>query len=311
MVANPVFWHKDGLMMRISRKANLAAAAGGALALLAAFAPIGTPAQAQSQPQLASPFRAGPLPVADLTYVDLVELGQAAELVMRVEVRKQSNIRPANAPGLEPGMARLLVEADTQALIAGPGPVGARHSFLVDLPLNERGRRPNLKRETVLVFVRRVPNRPGQIQLIGPQAIQPADPLLEARVREVMTQLVQPNRPPQITGVREVMSVPGNLAGESETQIFLETRSGAPVSLSVVRRPGMAPEWGVSWTEIVDQAARPPRAETLQWYALACFLPEELPADAFLQRDPDSRARARADYAFVRDRVGSCARSTD
>ncbi|MFC3099751.1 hypothetical protein [Altererythrobacter lauratis] len=296
--------------MRISRSANLLLALAGMAACGFAALPAQLQAQAPSS-QLASPFRSGPLPAADLTYVDLVELGQAAELVMRVEVRKQSNIRPANAPGLAPGMARLLLEADTQALIAGPGPVGARHSFLVDLPLNERGRRPNLKRETVIVFARRVPNRPGQIQLVGPQAIQPADPLLETRVREVMTQLVQGERPPVITGVKEVMSVPGNLAGESETQIFLETRSGAPVSLSIVRRPGMAPEWGVSWTEIVDQSARPPRAETLQWYALACFLPPELPADAFLQRDPDSRARARADYALVRDRVGPCARSAE
>ena len=88
------------------------------------------------------------------------------------------------------------------------------------------------------------------------------------------------------------MSVAGNLAGESETQLFLNTANGTPVSLTVVRRPGMAPTWGVSWTEIVDQAARPPEEGTAG-YRLACFLPRELPDKAFLQRDSASRTRPR------------------
>jgi hypothetical protein len=109
--------------------------------------------------------------------------------------------------------------------------------------------------------------------------------------------------------MRDVISVPGNLAGESETQIFFATESGDPLAINVIRRPGMEPQWGVSYTEIVDQAARPPEAETLQWYRLACFLPREIPDDAFLQDDSPSRARARADYAYVLDRLGPCIRT--
>jgi hypothetical protein len=78
-----------------------------------------------------------------------------------------------------------------------------------------------------------------------------------------------------VTGIRDVMSVPGNLAGESETQLFLDTATGDPVSLSVVRRPGMQPTWGVSWSEIVDQSARPPAPQTVAWYR-----PRLLPARA-------------------------------
>jgi hypothetical protein len=34
----------------------------------------------------------------------------------------------------------------------------------------------------------------------------------------------------------------------------------------VIRRPGMDPTWGVSWSEIVDQSAGPPAPETVEWY---------------------------------------------
>ena len=252
---------------------------------------------------------AAPVAPNPLTYADLVDLAQASELVLRVEIRDQRAVPPDRAPGLAPGQVRLYLQARTQALLAGAGPVGETHAFLTDVPLDVRGRRPNLKRGVYLLFANRVPGRPGELVLVGRGAMQVADPLLDQRLRVVLTQLVQGTLPPVITGVREAISVPGNLAGESETQVFLATQGGQPVSLSVVRRPGMAPAWGVSWSEIVDQAARPPAPETLAWFALACRLPDSLPESAFLQRDPTSRTRAREDYAFVRRELGNCARS--
>lgn len=305
------------MQARIPQSANLVAVPWRVIfpavcLILAAFFPLAAQAQGLSHRQARqdAPLPAAvPLPPNPLTYVDLVELGQASDLVLRVVIDRQTVVEPERAPGLEPGKVRLYVEAMTQALLSGSGPVGATQAFLLDLPLNERGRRPNIREQVFLLFARRVEGRPGQVQLVGPQAIQPYDPLLEERVRHVLTQLVQGDRRPVITGVREVMSVPGNLVGESETQLFLNTREGAPVALTVLRRPGMAPTWGVSWTEIVDQAARPPVPATLEWYALACFLPAELPVTAFIQRDPDSRARARADYALVLRELGACERS--
>lgn len=294
-------------MARISVLANLWPALSVACGLA-----LAAPQVATAQPAVApaAPVQAGPIPAAQLTYVDLVELGMAADLVLRSQVSRQTTVRADRAPGLEPGKVRLYVQAATQALLAGSGSAAGSYAFLVDLPLTDRGRRPKIKNEVVLLFGRRVEGRPGELQLVGLQAIQPANPLLEQRVRQVLTQLVQPDRPPVITGVREVMSVPGNLAGESETQLFLETQGGAPVAITVLRRPGMAPSWGVSWTDIVDQSARPPLRETLQWYVLACSLPADLPGAAFIQADPASRARARADYAFVREDLGRCDRSS-
>ncbi len=80
------------------------------------------------------------------------------------------------------------------------------------------------------------------------------------------------------------------------------------MSLSVIRRPQMAPKWGISLGEIVNQDAVPPVPGTIAWYRFACFLPRELPESAFLQNDRESRYRARADYAFVLADLGPCER---
>ena len=136
----------------------------------------------------------------------------------------------------------------------------------------------------------------------------PANVPTEELARTVIAAFAAPDAPPAVTGVRDVMSVPGNLVGESETQLFLNTASGEPVSLTVIRRPGMEPTWGVSWSEIVDQSARPPAPETVDWYRLACFLPPELPANAFLQTDRASRTRAEADYRYILEQLGECPR---
>ena len=177
------------------------------------------------------------------------------------------------------------------------------------MPLSADGKVPKLKKREVLLFARAVPGRPGELQLVSPRAQIAYTPQTEARLRPILGELVAPGAPAPVTGVRDALSIPGNLAGESETQFFLTTQSGNPVSVTVVRRPGRQPAWGVSWGEIVDQSARPPRADTLEWYRLACFLPRSLPAGADLSTDRESQAQAQADYAYVLSQLGPCTRT--
>ncbi len=272
-------------------------------ALAAAILLVGlaTPGGAQNRPAAVAP------PAA--TYADLADLAEDAALVVLVEVRDQAEVEPARAPGLAPGHARLYVEARTQALLAGRSALGESLEYLADVPLDAKGKAPKLKKQRFLVFADPVAGRPGALQLVDPSAQLPATPENEQLARTVIAALAAPDAPPAVTGIRDVMSVPGNLAGESETQLFLDTETGQPVSLTVVRRPGMAPSWGVSWSEIVDQAARPPEPQSVAWYRLACFLPAQLPADAFLQRDGTSRRQAEADYRFIVEQLGACTRT--
>ncbi len=243
------------------------------------------------------------------TYADLATLSDAAELVIRAQIRRQTTLKPDRAPGLAPGFARLYIQADTIALIAGRSTVGGTLAYLVDVPLNARGKVPKLQKQQVVLFARTVPGRAGEVQLVAPGAQLASTPALEARLRPILTELYAPDgAAPRITGVSDALAVQGTLTGESETQIFLATENRSPVSITILRRPGQRPQWGVSWGEIIDSAARPPAPETLRWYRLACALPAQLPSNANLAREPEARRLAAGDYAFVREALGPCER---
>ena len=257
---------------------------------------------AQAQPQLAAPASDGP------TYADLAALSEQSDLVIHAQIRSQTALKPDRAPGLQPGFARLYIQAQTVALIAGRGSVGSSVAYLVDVPLDAKGKVPKLKKRAFLLFADNVPGRAGEVRLVAPGAQLPFTPALEGRLRPILTELYSPDAPPRITGISDALAVAGTLTGESETQVFLATETRAPVSLTILRRPGQTPQWGVSWGEIIDSSARPPAPETLRWYRLACSLPAELPSSANLAREPEERRLAAGDYAYVMSQLGPCER---
>lgn len=262
--------------------------------------PLAASAQAAQAP--AAIVASGP------TYADLASLSDSAPLVIRAQIRRQTTLKADRAPGLAPGFARLYIEAQTVALIAGRSTVPAAFAYLIDVPLDAKGKVPALKKREFLLFARGVPGRAAEIQLVTPAAQLAYTPELEARLRPILTELYGKDVPPRITGVGEALAVPGTLTGESETQIFLTTENREPVSITVLRRPGQRPQWGVSWGEIIDSAATPPARDTLRWYRLACALPAQLPSNANLSRDPTERRLAAGDYAYVREALGPCER---
>ena len=253
----------------------------------------------------------GPAPTASeaATYADLATLADRSQLVIRAEIRRQAVVEPERAPGLAPGFARLYIEARTIALLAGPSAVGESLAYLVDVPVDARGKPAKYKDREVILFADQVPGRPGSLQLTAKNAQLDYTPALEARLRPVLTALVASDAPPVITGINDALAVPGTLVGESETQVFLETDDGSPVSLTVLRRPRQLPVWGVSWGEIIDSSSRPPQPDTLRWYRLACALPDRLPSSANLAREPEARRLAETDYAFVMQQLGPCRRA--
>jgi hypothetical protein len=108
--------------------------------------------------------------------------------------------------------------------------------------------------------------------------------------------------------VRELVDTPGNLAGASETQVFLTTADGSAASLTIERSPGEPPRWGASFSELVAATRAPPARDTLAWYRLACFLPRAAPPGANRSETPESSAQADADYRFVIAQLGGCPR---
>lgn len=271
--------------------------AGIALLLCAAALAAAAP----TSPPLAS--AAGP------SYADLVDMSDSAPLVLKAQIRSQSTVEPERSPGLRPGWVRLYVQAAVEALLFGKTAVGGAQAYLVDVPLDARGRPPKLTKTSVLLFARPVPNRPGQLQLVTPDAQIPSTPARDARVRAIIGELLTPGAPGRIGGVREAINVPGDLAGEGETQLFLTTKDGSPVAITVTRKTGEPPRWSVSFSEVVETEAKPPGLETLGWYRLACFLPRRLPPTANLSDGESARQQAEADYQLVLQELGACART--
>lgn len=271
----------------------------GAAAMLAALAAV--PATADSQP---------PMPPASamLTYADLADLADSAPMVIRAQPRKVVQVEPGRALGLKPGWGRFYVEARTEGVIAGTVPLGGLLRYLVDLPLDAKGKPPKLKKKSVVLFARTVPGRADELQLVKPDAQLLWDAALDVRLRAVLTELYAPGAPPRVTGVREAIHVDGDLAGVGESQLFLSTGNGEPAAITVSRKPNAPPRWTISFSEVVAGDAAPAR-DTLAWYRLACFLPAQLPQAANISPTASDRAAATRDYRFVMEQLGSCPRS--
>ena len=231
----------------------------------------------------------------------------AAPTIVDAAIHDVVPLKGADAVGVQPGFARAYIEADVAALIRGPGALPPTVGYIADIPLDSRGRIPKLRKARVLLFARPT-SQPGQIQLVSLDGQQPWSPEADALTRRIATELVAPNAPPAITGVGHAFHTPGALPGEGETQIFLATADGSPISLNVVRRQGEQPHWSPSIGDLADPNAQPPARDTLLWYRLACGLPSTIPDASLEGVDPADASAAREDYKLVIESLGRCER---
>ena len=247
-------------------------------------------------------FAVAAIPATAATYADLASLTLASPVIVRATVAKAERLSAADAPGLAPGMARLLVKAKVGAALLAPDAVPADLSYLVETPLDAKGRPPKLKDAAVLLFLR-PGTRPGEYALTSARAQLPDEPGTEATVRAVLGEMRA--EVPVITGVTSAFRVPGTVPGEAESQFFLSTAGKRPISLVVLSRPGQTRTVSLALTDVIDDAAAGVKPETLLWYRLACFLPRTLPAAI----GGDDRAGLADDWGFAVASLGPCARS--
>ena len=284
---------------QIARRSEPGVALVGAIAL--ALLPTALPAAQQRLPTTPQYAPVSP-PYAD--YADLV---LAAPVIIDATVRSEMRLKPVDAPGVPPGVARLYIEADVIALIRGPGAVSARVAYTIDVALDAAGRPPRFRKTRVLLFGREVPGNAGLVQLVRPDAQRGWTPGGLELTRRIVGETLAPDAPPAVTGIANAAHSAGDLPGEGETQVFLSTADSRPISLSILRKPGQASRWSVALGEVVGEGAPPPPRDTLLWYRLACTLPATLPASALASTGADA-AIAREDYALVVQTLGPCDR---
>lgn len=243
------------------------------------------------------------------TYADLAQLADQAPLIVRAEIRKQAMVDAARAPGVRPGWVRLYAEVRTQALLFGNTAVGESLRYLVDVPLDSRGKAPSLRKRSVIIFAASPTGaRPGDLQLVTADAQIDWSPEVETRLRGIIGELNATGAPGRITSVREAIHVPGTLSGEGETQIFLSTPDESAASIIVQHKVGESPRWSASFSEVLSSGDAPAR-DTLPWFRLACSLPAALPAGANLSEGPTNAAMADRDYRMVIEQLGPCERT--
>lgn len=242
------------------------------------------------------------------SYARVADLVTASQAIAVVTVRRMTAVSAERAPGLAAGHQRFLVTADTTALIRGNDAMARQASFLFDLPLPPKAKAPKWAKRSFLIFGR-VEDRVDFFQLLSSKAIIAWSPENEALVRRTDAALLAPDAPPLIRSVDSVFHVTGAVAGEGETQVFLTTSDGSPISLSIVNKPDEQPQLGVSLGEIVDEAAALPKPDTPLWYRLACFLPGQLPRMAVANQSSSDAAAATKDYAAFLKALGTCDRT--
>lgn len=268
------------------------------IALLALLLPMASSAESPAVPARSAP-----------TYADLADLAVEAPVAAHIKISQAIGLKEERAAAVPPGKSRFYVEANIVSLIRGQG-LPASIRYLADMPRDSAGKSPKLRKKSeFLILAAPVPGRPGELQLVAPDAQLAWSPALADRIRTILREASAADAPPRIIGVGKAFHVPGSLPGESETQLFLLAAGGRPISLSVLRRPGEQPRWAVALGEIVDEAAAPPAPDTLLWYRLACGLPHALPPASFADADAGNVEAIRADYRLVLDRLGPCVRT--
>ncbi len=246
-----------------------------------------------------------PSPADTWRYADVADLFAAAPLVLRAKIVSATALK--GAPNVN-GAVRFYVEGDVTALIRGNQAVPPRLIWLVDMLPDSRGKIAKLKKADVLIAALPVAGKPGEIRLAARDAQVFWSPAIEGRVRGIIASVASSDAPPAITGVTSAFYTAGTVTGEGETQIFLSTVTSAPISITVLTRPGQPKRWAFALGEIVDEAAAPPVPDTLAWYRLACFLPRALPDGAVTELARSDSDAAHEDYRFVVQALGVCQR---
>lgn len=266
----------------------------------------------QASALLAQPVPAAPSAFAigagNSSYADVADLVTISPLIVDAQIAKVTKVPPEQAVGVPANVQRLLVEANVLALLRGDGGFAGQARFLLDVPMDAKGKIPKLKKQRYFLLGSKVAGKPGTLKLARPDALIEWSTANDALVRAITKEAVMIDAPQPITGITSAFHNPGTVIGEGETQIFVEAKANQILSLSVFSRPGHAKRWVVSTGEVIDESATAPARGSLLWYRLACGLPRTLDGKLVETAEQDNVARAQADYHYVIESIGPCDR---
>lgn len=252
---------------------------------------------------------AAPAYPAPLSWTDWADLALSGSVVLTGAVADIDRFSRRDAPDVPPGEVRALVRVDLRSALRSPVVLPQGAAWMWQGEANARGRPPFARGDRLFAFANLLSGgaRPEvqALELVSRQGQQPWSEEADGWVRAILTEARRPGMANMIaTGVDSGFRSEGDVPGTSVSQYFLKTSNGSPLVLVVRRRAGQQmPEILASTGELIDRA-EPVRPQTLVWRALACGLPEQLPADLAA-----GDLGLADDYLIARLRIGDCGRT--
>lgn len=242
-----------------------------------------------------------------LSWTDWADLALASPVVLVGVVENVDRLSRRDAPDVPPSEVRALVRVQLQTVLKAPSVLPEAAAWLWQGTADAKGRAPIAKKTVVMAFAAPLAGgaRPEvqALQLVSRAGQQPWSAEAEAQVRAVLQAAQRPGTTGlMVTGISDGFRSEGDIPGTSESQFFLKTEGGQPVTLVVRHVPEQMPAILAGAGEMVDRA-RPIQPETLLWRGLACGLPPELPPAL---ADKEGLG---ADYAVALASIGPCART--
>lgn len=259
---------------------------------------------------LAAPLPAlaqeAPSPAA-ASYAVIASLTLNSDVVLTANITAIDRQSPKDAPDVEPGYNRFVVRAEVTGVLLAPRAVPGEIVYVWDAPEATFGKRPKLKGEPVLLFLRAVPGNDRIYQLVArnAQMLKPGQTV--DLVRKVAADPIRSaGLGFRVKGVVDATRMQRHADEPFATHFLIETEQKGLLTVSVpegARGPGAIQ---VAMPDSLGES-RPLERQSLVAYFLACGLPETLPEPVLETAAAIGDVEAvQADYRHLRQTVGPC-----
>ncbi|MCH8684695.1 hypothetical protein [Pedomonas mirosovicensis] len=246
-------------------------------------------------------------PAASVTYPLVANLTLNADVVLVATIRKLERLSAKEAPGLSEGYNRFVIRANVTGVLLAPRAIPGEITYIWDAPESVYGKRPKLKEETVLLFLRSVPGNDRIYQLVArnAQVLNPS-PAIQM-VRDVAA---DPNRATgfglRVTGVVDATRMQRRSDEDFATHFLIQTAEKGMMTVSVPDTATGAGSIQVAMPDSLGET-RPLERNSLVGYFLACGLPDSLPERVLETAAAiGDEAAVKTGYQRLRDTVGPC-----
>ena len=284
------------LPRRKPSRSGLASTVLAALCLSLAVPGVAS-AQMDSAPQAAQPQTSFPL-IANLT------LG--SDVVLTGTIRKMDRLAGREALSAPEGFNRYVMRVDVTGVLVAPRAVPGEITYIWDAPEAVYGKRPKLKGENVLLFLRAVPGNDRTYQLTAQNAQLRNSGQAVEMVRSIAADPIRSSGfAHRVTGVVDATRMQRASDEGFGTHFLIETAGKGLMTVSVPEGSGNR-TISVMLPDSLGES-RPLEKNSLVGYFLACGLPTNLPAPVLETAAAiGDVAAVKADYQYLRDTVGPC-----